>query len=391
MAKRILRFSFFLVVFVITGCKAESSQPEEFVKLNIIRADIVSDTLPGLVPWIAKAENGDWIVCSFDKNDMITGASTNFVRSSDQGRTWSKPYLSMKSHLPKSQLLGMIQSLPDGRLAAGITDVELADNGQRYYHFFYAVSTNNGLTFDERQRLNDPNSPNDFAQGSFVKLPNGDLFWPWGRWSPDPYNGFRRSVDAGKTWQPAIKAWQDPPNGEKECLIFNETAVVVCKDKSLVAIARTDKKPEKKFWQIKSSNNGKTWTMPIQLELAGGSPALYCMPNGLLLFAFRDAGNAPGIAIAASKDNGDSWKLICHLKDPTGEFEKLYSNVKWSEDDLKKAWRPAEGMAGYPCFLPVSENQVYVVFHLYNKKLLERFGSEADPFYIAGNLIQISE
>jgi hypothetical protein len=167
--------------------------------------------------------------------------------------------------------------------------------------------------------------------------------------------------------------------------------VVVCKDKSLLAIARTDKKTDKKFWQIRSSDNGKTWTMSRQIELAGGSPALYCTQNGILLFAFRDAGNVPGIAVAASMDNGDNWKLICHLKDPTGEFEKLYGNVKWSQDDLKKAWRPAEGMAGYPCFLPVSENQVYVVFHLYNKKLSERFGSGADPFYIAGNLIQISE
>lgn len=322
---------------------------------------------------------------------MITGAATHFVRSSDQGKTWSKPFLSMKSAMPKAQLLGMIHSLPDGNLMVSLNEVDLSGNNQRYYDFYYALSQDNGVKFGERQRLNDPNLRNDFAQGLFISLPNGDLLWPWGQWSPDPINGFRRSLDGGRTWQPTVRAWQDPPAGEKEPLIFSETAVVVCKDKSLLAISRTDKKADKKFWQIKSYDNGETWMSPRQIDLAGGSPALHCLENGVLLFAFRDAGIAPGVGLAMSKDNGENWEFLFHLKDPTGEFEKLYGGVKWSEDDLKKTWRPAEGMAGYPCFLPISKNQIYVVFHLHNRKLSERFEQGADLFYIAGNLIEIAD
>jgi hypothetical protein len=116
----------------IVGCEAENlqkngkAQSSKSVQPVIVRADTVSDSLPGLVPWIARAKNGDWIVCSFDKNDMITGAATHFVRSSDQGKTWSKPFLSMKSAMPKAQLLGMIHSLPDGNLMVSLNEVDLS-------------------------------------------------------------------------------------------------------------------------------------------------------------------------------------------------------------------------------------------------------------------------
>jgi hypothetical protein len=356
---------------------------------KVIRADVVYDYGPALVPWIVRAKNGNWIVSFHDKNDQIPGAVTHLVRSENQGRTWSKPFLSIKGQNPPCELNVILQNLPDGNIACGILEVEWKDSTRQYYDFYYSISTDNGTTFNERQRLNDPNERKDFAQGKFIQLPNGDLLWPWGRWDPKPFAGFRRSIDGGKTWQPVQIAWQDPPDGEDKKLIFNETAIVVCRDNSLLAIARSDIKPDKKFWQIRSMDHGKTWTKPQKLEVAGGSPALYCASDGTLLLAYRDGGIGPGTALALSNDNGQNWKFLFHLKAPEGEHERLYSGIRWTREDLKRAWRPSEGISGYPCFLPVSSTRVYVVFHAYNRKLIDKFGADVDLYYIAGNLIEL--
>jgi hypothetical protein len=404
-----------LVILAVIACfsagcdsvkeTASNIKPKDPV---IARADIVYDTGPGLTPYVVFAANRDLIV-SWDtgRGDVMPGGTIQFARSQDLGKTWSKPYMTIKSGKPLIGIGASLYRLPDGNWTSGrmllytleATWQEEPNQskpnwaslvGSRKFDSYYSFSVDDGYTFSDRKLLSDPAKRNDFAQGNIVELPNGDLIWPWGYWGSEPLNGFRRSTDGGLSWQPVVLAWQDPPPGHDKPLAFNETAAAVCKDGTIVAIARVDGAPDndKRFWQIKSDDNGKTWTTPRQIEISGGSPAMYCTPKGQLWLAYRDGGFGPGLGLAVSNDNGNTWRFLCHLKEPKGEHEKLYGHIRYTDEDRKKPWRPAEGMVGYPCFAKISDTEVYVVYHAHNRAEMSKRFPEV-PFYIAGNLLRI--
>jgi hypothetical protein len=213
---------------------------------------------------------------------------------------------------------------------------------------------------------------------------------PWGHWGKEPLNGFRRSTDGGLTWQPVERAWQDPPPGQDKPLAFNETAVAQCGDGSIISVARVDALRDKKFWMIRSRDNGHTWTPPRTIDVAGGSPALYCTPGGQLWLAYRDGGLGPGLGLSVSDDHGKTWRFLTHLEDAKGEHQRLYGDVRYTDEDRTQLWRPHEGLVGYPCFQRLNNKEVYVVFHAHNKgELPDKYPAGADPFYIIGNLLRI--
>lgn len=397
----ILTASFLSLLVFNISCKAEEQKEvsKKFKDPLIQRVDLIYDSNTGLCPYVALAPNGDLIATWSSRGDIKPGCTASFAISKDLGKTWSKPYLTFKSDNPLIGTQVSLQRLPDSNWGIGLmactifeSEHESLDSLQnRKFNVFYAISSDNGKTFINKKQINDPNEKADFQQGNFAELKNGDLLWPWGRWHGNSFNGFRRSIDGGLTWQAAKKAWQDPPPGSDKKLVFNETAVAVCSSGKIVSIARNDVLIDKKFWQIESIDNGQTWSAPHQLELAGGSPVMYCTPEGQLWLAYRDGGIGPGLALAVSDDEGQSWRFLYHLKEAKGEHERLYSNIKYTDQDRQKRWRPAEGIAGYPCFEKLSDTEVYIVFHAHNKELLQKFAPGMDPYYVVGNLLKIPQ
>jgi len=397
-----------IVVSISVGCRTVRASTINSKHKNPIieRADVVGG--PGFCPSALLSDNGDLIV-SWDKEsgDLQPGQASQFARSSDLGKTWSKPYMTIKSDKPLTGIYSTLNNLPDGNWTIGrflLYTLEAVWQDEpdrskpnwaslvagRKFDSYYSFSVDNGYTFSERKLLSDSVDRNDFSQGEIVELPNGDLIWPWGYWGSKPLNGFKRSTDGGLNWGPVVRAWQDPPPGFDKPLSFNEAASTVCRDGTIVAIARVDGAPgnDKRFWQIKSHDNGETWSTPRQIEIAGGSPAMYCTPKGQLWLAYRDGGFGPGLGLAVSDDNGDTWRFLYHLKDAYGEHEKLYGQIRYTDEDRKKPWRPGEGIVGYPRFVKLSDTEVYVVFHAHNKEEWSKL-FPATPFYIAGNLLRI--
>jgi hypothetical protein len=371
----------------------------------IARADVVHDAGPALCPNLSRASNGDLLAQWSTRGDGMPGQMTQIARSTDGGRSWSAPYVTLRNDKPLTGTGTTLFSLPPrngmpGRMLCYTLEIVwpaepdpakpdyLALAAGRKFDSYISFSTDDGLTFSARHLLSDPGRRNDFAQGPVAPLPNGDLLWPWGHWEAQPLNGFRRSTDGGLTWAPVARAWQDPPPGHDTPLAFNETAVAVCRDGSIVAVARVDTVPDKKFWLIRSSDNGATWTVPRPVEIAGGSPALYCTPRGQLWLAYRDAGIGPGLGLAVSDDHGEHWRFLFHLRDPKGELEKRFSHVRYTAEDLKQPWRPAEGVVGYPSFARLSDSEVYVAFHVQAWRDVPRSG---EALFVAGNLLRIPE
>ena len=401
-------------MIALNGCKlVEPLKPSARSGDPVIaRADIVysNAAINGYSPFIVHARNGDLIVCAGTRGDAMPvekpqDVDMNFVRSSDLGKTW-KLYMTSKSGDPLTGLAEQLFTLPGGRVLryalepvwSRMPDMSKPDYlvvcGGTKFNSYYSISEDNGFTFSARKPLTDPASNPvkrmDFAQGNIVALTNGDLLWSWGDRGNPPLNGFKRSTDGGLTWGAMVRAFQDPPPGFVKPLSFNETGVAVCKDGSIVAVARVDGAPgnDKRFWQIKSSDNGKTWSTPRPIEIQGGSPALYCTPKGQLWLAYRDAGFGPGLGLAVSDDKGEHWRFLYHLKDPQGDgYEKRFGHVRYTDEDRRQPWRPGEGMVGYPTFAKLSDNEVYVVFYTQNMR-----GTVCIPgTCIAGNLLRIPE
>ncbi len=414
MKKNIFFSGFLFFLFLTSGCNNALKENSKSlnVKANdpvIIRADVVYDEGTGLVPNLTAVDGVLIAGWATSGGDGEPGQTTKFARSEDRGKTWSMPYMNIKPDKPLTGSHSSLHNLPDGNWSSDrllLYTLEIVWQAEpdpqkpswaslcagRKFDSYYSISENNGKTFSQRILLSDPVGRDDFAQGNIVELPNGDLLWPWGNWGQKPLNGFRRSTNGGISWAPVVRAWQDPPPGYDKPLAFNETAVAVCNDGTIVAVARVDGIPDndKRFWQIKSFDNGKTWTVPRQIEISGGSPAMYCTPQGQLWLAYRDGGFGPGLGLAVSDDNGETWRFLYHLKDPKGEFEKLYAHIRYSDEDRKKPWRPAEGIVGYPDFARLSETEVYIVFHMQNRsELPEKLPEGSSPFYIAGNLLKI--
>jgi hypothetical protein len=408
--KTVTKTALFLAHFVFWaagyGLSPELSVSTPSKDPIIERADVVG--WPGLCPsTLLYTDAGELIVgWEAGKGDAQPGGAIHFAKSLDLGKTWTSPFLIIKSDNPLMGIGASLYRVPGDpkRMLLCTLEVlwqDVPDQskpnwaslvGGRKFDTYYSFTTDQGQSSSEQKRLSDPVERKDFPQGPILTLPNGDLLWPWGNWGDSPLNGFRRSTNGGLTWEPVIRAWQDPPPGHDRPLAFNETAAAVCKDGTIVAVARVDGAPgnDKRFWQIKSHDNGLTWTPPRQIEIAGGSPALYCTPQGQLWLAYRDGGYGPGLGLAVSDDNGASWRFLYHLKEPKGEHERLYGHIRYTDDDRKKPWRPAEGMVGYPCFTKISDTQVYVVYHAHNRGELIKQSPDV-PFYIAGNLLRIPE
>ena len=209
--KKIVSLIVVVSLSLIQGCGWSTEIPQkEQPKTSdardpvIDRADTVFDDLTGLIPCIAEASNGDLIVTCTDKGDVRPGTAAYFLRSTNGGKAWSKPYLIMKNDNPLIGVGAVVQRLPDGNLSCGITEalwVDPNNPGSRLFDYYYCISTDNGKTFGEKKRLNDPCSRNDFPQGNYIILKDGTLLWPWGHWNPSALNGFKRSIDGGSLGQ----------------------------------------------------------------------------------------------------------------------------------------------------------------------------------------------
>ena len=361
-----------VIAFYLTGYCHVYAALNDF---SIVRSDVIFDSSQSLNPSVVKVSNGDLICCFQETGDAAPGGRLQFVRSTDNGQTWSQtPYLIMTSANGQwGSMGGYLSKGLNGSIILAVMDV-LAVGGHENYTSDIKIytSTDNGQTFPGPAVIV-PTNTNELEPISdgVVILKNGDWILPgYVRKASSPYNvpcGFWRSTDEGVTWGTHEVAFIDPLPGDPNRKFFNEVSIVQRLDNSLLAVARTDQDSsgfaysKGQLYYCESFDNGHIWTTPQLMGIPGHSPALVAWPDGVIMLGCRRLSGSGNWTSVYISENG--------------------INFQFAFDGVDSRSNRTSG-TGYPTFAKLTSNEIYMSYYAGDSTL-----PWAEKTYCVGNMI----
>ena len=359
------------------------------IEVSIVEANVVNDTTPNAqTPFgLVRAGKNRLVAIFSDAGDMNPGAKAYLISSDDLGQSWGDPSLILSSDDPAIGIGGALVGLPGDKILLIRIEMNHHSDDRTWDAVFKGrtttyplqISIDGGKTFQDAGTL--PSAPDSIGtvMGTVVTLANGDLILP-GYQSPHAAevegheygSGFYRSRDKGVTWDRFEVAFTDPIPGRDKKLDFNEAAYVVRPDGSIVAYARIDSEIlEEGVWQSKGNNmwfiesqdNGQTWTMPKETSIGGIFPALIRVGQDKYLLACGNRHSSPGRKVSLyTSSNGLDFQFAT---------DAPYFRTK--------GVCQSSGTGGSQCFVPIGENEVYMIYYASDPAL-----TTSDKSYIEG-------
>ncbi len=307
--------------------QGEAKEPEA-PKVRMVRSAIVNTFIPNsMLPMgVVRVGERELIAAFIDGGDIKPGCAGYLVRSTDLGKTWSKPFLTVKSDQPNVGTAISIASLPNGDLLlTEMVETYLSDDLSwdavfegHTTQFRLKRSSDGGKTFVDDGKLPLPEKCSAGIMGTVTELANGDLIMPAFQYTGVSTreegfqygSGFFRSRDGGKTWGQMEVAFKDPVEGRENPLGFNEAAYVVTKDGTIIAYARIDSERKdtaldvgnqkavwavdgNNMWVVESKDNGATWSEPRETDIGGLFPAIVRMADDRYLMVCGNRHSKP--------------------------------------------------------------------------------------------------
>jgi hypothetical protein len=291
--------------------QAQQKVREGAVKIKAKR--YVAVTGQGFFPVAQLGPKGDvFVVLRGGAPHIGMEGRLDLVVSRTGGRTWSKPRLIADSPLDdRNPAFGI---LPDGTLVVGYALADAYINGEwrsevARYHVFVTRSSDSGKTWSRPALVNVSPYDDGSPYGKMVLMPDGTLlmniycwYWPGTGGVPKPedkqgwWSLVFRSRDGGKTWGDASLIARG----------FNETALLLLPDGRLLAMMRSEDRNG--LWQTESSDAGRAWSEPRQITGPRELPAdMVRLPSGDLLLVHGQRNEPFGAVGMVSKDGGRTW------------------------------------------------------------------------------------
>jgi len=234
-----------------------------------------------------------------------TGGRSMVCRSTDNGKTWSRPEIVVDYRLDDRP--DALFTCRDGTVLCGVNvqaswygytkappafenDISGLNTQQ-----FVVRSTDNGKTWSDLIWIEPPpGATYERAHGRPIQLDDGGILWATYCNSPNGlFGAVHRSDDSGKTWQiHSIVRRDDKP--------VDEPAIAQLNDGRLIMVTRPD------GGVLYSSDEGANWADSGKTVISSGkfkAPQLFVLRDGTVV-AVATMGN---LRVWLSRDNGQSW------------------------------------------------------------------------------------
>ncbi len=327
-------------------------------------------------PTVCQLDNGE-LLCGMDIGEAFEspGMRSYVCRSEDTGKTWSNPEQIFEPDTSQNQVsttcrIGRLDSdeligwtCLFGRVHA---DEGLAnpDNGGFCPTDFATLrSTDGGKTWSPPQRVT---LPVDWKQFETCSPPiqvteNRLLVFssPWATWegtqSPWGHSGVAfSSDDRGQTWSDMVTVF----NGESNHLTGFEQAMTALGDGRIVVVAWTIDLQTQASQNNRiafSSDQGRTFSEPIEIPVHGETCRLLAIENDLVLAVYRRF-DQPGLWAQLAKIEGESWT-------PLADQILWGGRVVGRDGDTGNAISSMTGLKfGCPAIIRLNNGDVFIVF-----------------------------
>lgn len=302
-------------------------------------------------PSICRLANGD-LACVFysGTGHISPNGKIALVRSSDEGKTWSKPETVIDT--PWEDRDPSITQLKSGRVIVSFFDydgVARSSSAGKRPHVNVAISEDGGKAFGKPRPV-DIGWEWDATSDEVLELKGGTLLLPiYGRKPGDKKDrsAVAFSNDAGMTWneRETVTIAYD----ERGKMDFQEPALVLLPDGTILCSLRTTNAGYRAY-ESRSSDGGKTWSTPTDTHLLGHAAGLLYHSSGLIFQAYRswtEDAKVRGVA-GVLCEPGKPW-------DPKREFAIMLVG----------------GDCAYPSAVELSDGGIYCVYYAREHRAIE--------------------
>lgn len=249
---------------------------------------------------VSQKDLANWTKIGFPPNfDAPSGGRAMLVRSTDNGKTWSKPETMIDTGADDRH--ASILELPDGTLLCsyfsswGVSDIE---KEPAFAHHVWTIrSFDGGKSWEQKPHGLPDVFAGEEADGPMVLRKDGSVLLTVGgvpKGGGPAQSGVFVTKDRGETWQllSVVKADHS----------LDEPHTAELPDGRLVMIGR----PEGDIcW---SSDAGRTWTEPVTFGMRMYAPTLFVLRDGTLVCLHGSyAPGAGGLRVIFSRDSGLTW------------------------------------------------------------------------------------
>lgn len=276
----------------LAGSSAAEEKPAPLHKV-ISRGEVAGSYQA--FPDACRLKNGDILAVFYAGYGHVSGPNAQWpkggricmVRSSDEGRTWTRPEILFDDELDNRD--PHIAQMSDGTLICSLFSVAGGNGSVQIVR-----SRDGGRTWDAK--------PQTILTGWYCsapvrEMPDGTyVLGIYAEGGGTAWGGVTRSTDRGKTWSDPI-----PIGKESGVRLDAETDVVLLKDGSLYAALRGDGKP---MHFATSRDLGLTWSPVTNIGFQAHCPHFTRLTSGEILLSHR----IPGTSLHISRDEGKSWQ-----------------------------------------------------------------------------------
>lgn len=263
-------------------------------------------------PSVACGKDGELMaVYSGDRDAHVCEkGKVRLIRSADGGKTWTKPETVIDLPIDDRDS-GIIQTKTGAWLVTWFTGPPYFTELQGDYA---TRSTDGGKTWSKpiNTYVSAPHGPIQLKDGRLLYIgqrPHCSHVQPHNYNGPpkdSPYQvSLAESADDGKTWRVLCDF---PVPEDAMMLSFDEPHLVETADGTIVAMFR-DCNPPDQLWQSESRDGGKTWSKPWRTPLQGHPPHLLRLEDDTLVVVYARRRPPFSECACISRDGGKTWDV----------------------------------------------------------------------------------